>query len=183
MDYAEGAPPIWMVMDGCATGISSLVSQGEDWKTAQIVAFYFPKLNSVQQNYAVHEIEMLAGIETMLQHVDILQGACLKWLTDYKGLIHLLNQKNLSGQQARWLEKISAFTFKVVYIAGSENVVADALSHMYANDSSSMVCTQGEFTCHDIMDDNTAAVVDGDGELPVLAGIEAQIATRHSDCI
>ena len=118
LDYSEGASPIWMVTDGCATGISGLVSQGNDWKTARIAAFYSAKLNPAQQNYPVHEIEMLAGIETMLRHVDILQGTKFKWLTDHKGLIYLLNQKNLSGRQARWLEKISSFTFEVVYIAG-----------------------------------------------------------------
>ena len=135
LDYSEGASPIWMVTDGCATGISGLISQGNDWKSARVAAFYSAKLNPAQQNYPVHEIEMLAGIETMLRHTDILQGAKFKWLTDHKGLIYLLNQKNLSGRQARWLEKISSFTFEVVYIAGSENIVADALSRIYSNDS------------------------------------------------
>lgn len=51
----------------------------------------------------------------------------------HKGLIHLLNQKSLSGRQARWLEKMSTYDFEVVYIAESENVLADALSRMYAN--------------------------------------------------
>jgi hypothetical protein len=93
LNYAEGASPIWMITDGCSTGISGLISQGEDWKTAKIAAFYSAKLNPAQQNYPVHEIEMLARVETMLQHADILQGAPFKWLTDHKGLVHLLNQK------------------------------------------------------------------------------------------
>lgn len=49
-----------------------MVSQGPDWKTAKIAAFYSAKLNSAQQNYPVHEIEMLAGIEMMLRYADIL---------------------------------------------------------------------------------------------------------------
>ena len=39
LNYAEGAPTIWMVTDGCSTGISGLISQGRDWKTAKIAAF------------------------------------------------------------------------------------------------------------------------------------------------
>ena len=179
LDYSEGASPIWMVTDGCATGISGLVSQGNDWKTARIAAFYSAKLNSAQQNYPVHEIEMLAGIETMLRHVDILQGTKFKWLTDHKGLIYLLNQKNLSGQQARWLEKISSFTFEVVYIAGSENVVADALSRIYLNDSAGTEWARSEYTYHDVVDDDTSTMEKQPDILPVLAGIEAQIATRR----
>ena len=167
-----------MITDGCATGISGLVSQGDDWKTARIAAFYSAKLNSAQQNYPTHEIEMFAGVETMLRHIDILQGAKFKWLTDHKGLVYLLNQKNLSGRQARWLEKISTFTFEVAYIAGSENVVADALSRLYSNDSSGTVRARSEYTYHDVLDDDTALV--GPADIPVLAGIEAWIATRRS---
>jgi hypothetical protein len=173
------ASSIWMVTDGCSTGISGLISQGDNWKSAKITAFYSAKLNPAQQNYPIHEIEMLAGVETMLRHVDILQGAKFKWLTDHRGLIHLLNQKNLSGRQARWLEKISTFTFEVVYIPGSDNVVADALSQMYSSDSVGTECAKSEHTYHDVVDDDTLFIGSVAEELPVLAGIEAKIATRR----
>jgi len=68
LNYDKAALPVWMVTDGCSTGIAGLVSQGEDWRTAKIAAFYSAKLNPAQQNYPVHEIEMLAGVETMLCH-------------------------------------------------------------------------------------------------------------------
>lgn len=185
LDYTEGTSPIWMITDGCSTGISGLVSQGDNWKTAKIAAFYSAKLNPAQQNYPVHEIEMFAGVETMLRHSDILQGISFKWLMDHKGLIYLLNQKNLSGRQVRWLEKISNFTFEVVYIAGSENVVADALSRIYSNDSVGTVRAKSEFTYHDVNDDDTTSIDGADRStinenLPVLVGIEARIATRRS---
>lgn len=72
LDYSKMAAQIWMVTNGCSTGGAGLVSQGEDWRTAKIWAFYSAKLNSAQQNYPVHEIEMLASIETMLRHRDVL---------------------------------------------------------------------------------------------------------------
>ena len=55
-----------MVTDGCLTGVAGVISQGDNWKTAHVTAFYSAKLNSAQRNYPVHEIEMLAGVETML---------------------------------------------------------------------------------------------------------------------
>ena len=100
LGYAAGALTIWMVTDGCSAGILGLVSQGNDWQMAKIAAFYSAKLNPAQQNYPVHEIEILARVETMLRHADILQGVNFEWLMDHKGLTHLLNQKNLSGCQA-----------------------------------------------------------------------------------
>ena len=161
-------------MDGCATGISGLVSQGDDWKKSKIAAFqvYSAKLNPAQQNYPVHEIEMLAGVETMFRHADILQGAKFKWHTDHKGLTYLLNQKNLSGRQARWLEKMSTYDFEVVYIPGSENVVADALSRLYANDSPGTTRSRSEFTRHDVVDDNL-------GDQLVLVGGQELITNRE----
>ena len=180
LTYHPNDPPIWMVTNGCATGISGLVSQGNNWKTAKIAAFYSAKLIPAQQNYAVHEVEMLAGVEMMLRYSNILLGAQFSWLTDHKGLIHLLNQKNLSGRQARWIEKISPFNFKVIYIEGSENVVADALSRMYLNDSPGTVRSKSEFTYHDVVDDDTSSVRGSTMNLLILAGIEACVATCHS---
>ena len=68
----------------------------------------------------------------------------------------------------------------MVYIAESENVVADVLSWIYSNDSPEMVRAPSEFTCHDVLDDDTLLVMDDIGELPVLAGVEAVVATRRS---
>ena len=179
LDYSKGSPTIWMVTDGCATGISGLVSQGDNWRTAKIAAFYSAKLNPAQQNYPVHEIEMLAGIETMLRHSDILQGARFKWVTDHKGLTHLLNQKNLSGQQARWLEKISSFDFEVVYVPGEENSVADTLSRMYSNDAPGTVHSRTEYTYHDVVDDDLEV---NQQDIPILAGLEAKVAVKRPPC-
>jgi len=176
LNYSEGSPTIWMVTHGCATGISGLVSQGKDWKTTKVAAFYSAKLNPAQQNYPVHEIEMLAGIKTMLRHQDILQGVRFKWVTDHKGLTHLLNQKNLSGRQARWIEKISYFDFEVVYVPGEENSVADALSRMYSNDATGTVRSRSEYTYHDVVDDDLEV---SRQDIPILAGLEAKAAVQN----
>ena len=103
-----------MVTDGCATGIAGVISQGNDWRTAKVAAFYSAKLNDAQRNYPTHEVEMLAGVETMLQHTNILQGAKFQWITDHKGLVHLLDQDKLSGCKARWLV-LRTFTDLVSY--------------------------------------------------------------------
>jgi len=174
LSYDPGAHPIWMITDGCATGISGVVAQGEDWKNAKIAAFYSAKLNSAQQNYATHEIELLAGVETMLRLRDLLQGARFKWVTDHKGLTYFLNQKNLSGRQARWLEKISSFDFEVVYVPGNENVLADALSRIYSNDAAGTVRAKSEYTYHDVVDDDVEVAED----LPILAGLEARASDQ-----
>lgn len=170
--YEKGSPPVNIVTDGCLTGIAGVVSEGDDFKTAKVAAFFSAKLNPAQQNYPVHEIEMLAGVETMLRHRDILQGTRFRWFTDHKGLIHLLAQKNLSGRQARWLEKISEFDFEVVYVPGVENILSDALSRIYSNEGRGTVRRKTEYTYHDTEENDSLpayAIT-----MPVLVGEEAK---------
>jgi hypothetical protein len=45
LDYRPDAPQIWLVTDGCSTGILGVVSQGADWKDAKVAAFFSAKLN------------------------------------------------------------------------------------------------------------------------------------------
>ncbi|KAJ2914251.1 hypothetical protein MD484_g6182, partial [Candolleomyces efflorescens] len=174
LDYSANAPPIWLVTDGCATGIAGVISQGDDWKTARVAAFYSAKLNDAQRNYPTHEVEMLAGVESMLRHADILQGAKFQWVTDHKGLVHLLDQDKLSGRKARWIEKISSFDFSVVYVPGTENVLADSLSRLYSNDSPGTVRSTSEYTYFDVSDSDSSDLVRNTA--PVLTGLEALAA-------
>jgi len=166
LSYDPEAPPVNVVTDGCGTGIAGIVSQGHDWKTADVAVFY-----SAQQNYPIHEIEMLAGIETMLCHRDILQGVKFRWYTDHKGLIHLLKQKNLSGRQARWMEKISEFDFEVIYVPGSENILSDALLRLYSYDGPGTVHARSEYTYYDIIDNDGLEL--HSVSMPLLVGLEA----------
>ena len=73
LDYSKEAPLINIVTDTSASGIGGIVSQGIDWKDSKIVVFFSTKLNSTQQNYSVHNVELLASIETMLKHKNLLQ--------------------------------------------------------------------------------------------------------------
>ena len=175
--YGPNVDPIFLITDGCAMGIAGVVSQGRDWRSAKVAAFFSAKLNSAQQNYPVHEIEMLAGVETMLRHHDILQGVKFKWITDHKGLMHLLMQKDLSGRQARWVEKISSFAFDIVYIPGVENVLADALSRMYSEDAPGTVRARSEYTYHDVVDNDICLM--HAVSMPLLTGAEAVSVSRR----
>ncbi|SJK99843.1 uncharacterized protein ARMOST_03154 [Armillaria ostoyae] len=62
IDYSKDVKPVWLVSDGCGTRITVYIIQGETWEKGVICAFYSVKLNPMQQNYPVHEIEMLAGV-------------------------------------------------------------------------------------------------------------------------
>ena len=48
--------------------------------------------------------------------------------TDHNSLQYLLQQKTLSTEQQKWIEKIAAFDMEIIHKKGKENVVTDALS-------------------------------------------------------
>jgi RNase H-like domain found in reverse transcriptase len=174
LDYSLNAPPIWIITNGCKTGVAGAIAQGKDWKTAKITTFYSAKLNPTQCNYPVHEIKILAGVETMLRHRDILQGAKFTWVTDHKGLTYLLKptpQEDLIGCRACWMEKIGIFDFDILYVEGKTNVFADTLSCMYSNDTPGTVRAHSEFTYHDVV--NKDAPVMTEAPAPIFTGLEA----------
>jgi hypothetical protein len=136
-------------------------------------------MTTTQQNYPVHKQEMLAGLESMLWHRDILQGTNFCWYTDYKGLMHLLKQRRLSGRQARWMEAFGNFSFKVIYIEGTENILANALSQLYSNDLPGTERSPSEYVQYD-EDSPPPMPNDKDDTLitaPLFVGLEAAAVT------
>lgn len=171
--YGSNAPPIWLVTDGSLGGIADVVCQGTDWKSSCIAVFFSAKLSSAQMNYPVHEIEMLAGVKAMQHHRDILLGCAFTWITDHKGLTHLLNQWNLSGRQACWIEKISEFNFTVEYVPGVDNILTNALSWMYSHDVPGTVRAASEYVQHDDEENLPQGLSSISISAPVYVGLEA----------
>ena len=68
------------------------------------------------------------------------------------------------------MEKISKFDFEVVYVPGVENMLADALSRMYSNNTPGTVHARSEYMYHDVIS-NDALLSHGISML-VFAGME-----------
>jgi len=174
LDYSPDRDPIWVMTDACGNGIGGVVAQGHDWKGARVAAFYSAKMSSAQHNYLVHEQELMAGVETMLRHRDILQGVKFTWVTDHKSLTHILDQKGLSGRQARWMERLSEFDFTVLYVPGEENILLDALSRMYEFDAPGTIWSHDEYLQCDLdVADVDSTPLNGVISAPLLVGQEA----------
>ena len=87
----------------------------------QVVAFWSGKFNSAQQNYPVHERELLAIVESMKQYRHLLLGIPFDVYTDHKPIKYLMSQKNLSVRQQRWVDVLSDFALDIKYIPGKTN--------------------------------------------------------------
>ena len=58
----------------------------------------------------------------------LLDGYKFELRIDHYGLKYLFDNPTLNARQARWLEFLCEFDFKIKHIKGKENKVADALS-------------------------------------------------------
>ena len=105
-----------------------VLSFGESWETAHPVAFDSMMFKGVELNYPVHEKEMLAIIRALQRLCSDLIGVPFMVYTDHKTLENFDCQCDLSQQQSRWMEFMSQYDCKIVYVKGEENCVADALS-------------------------------------------------------
>ena len=84
-------------------------------------------LNPAQVNYTTTEIELLSIVETLKELRNILLGQQINVYTDHKNLTY----KSFNTERAmRWRLILEELSPELIYINGSENIVADALSRL-----------------------------------------------------
>ena len=93
------------------------------------VAYYSQKMTQAEQNYDIHNKELLAVVNT-LKHWRVYAESSseLTVLTDHKNLTMFTTTKKLNRQQVRWAELLGQHKFKILYTPGQDNRRADTLS-------------------------------------------------------
>ncbi|KAJ9525275.1 hypothetical protein QJQ45_020806, partial [Haematococcus lacustris] len=116
--------PFQVYCDASLQGVGAVLMQD-----GYPLAYLSKKLSSAEVNYTTGEQEMLALVTACKEWRCYLEGVPFTLFTDHKPLISLPTQKNLSRRQARWMELLSRFDFKLEYIQGPVNP-ADPLSRL-----------------------------------------------------
>ena len=119
---------IYVTTDASDHCTGAILSFGPTWETARPVAFNSTTLKDAELNYPVHEKELLAIIRAINKWKYDLLGTPFFVYTDHKTLLNFSTQKDLSRRQARWMESLSSYDCKFVYVKGQDNTMADALS-------------------------------------------------------
>ena len=119
-----------MKTDTSQWAIAACLSQSSDGKRGKPVAFHSRKLTPAEQNYDIHDKELLAIVDAFKHWRHYLQGARheVSVITDHKNLTSFTTTKVLNKRQVRWAEELSSYNFKISYRKGTENQAADALS-------------------------------------------------------
>jgi hypothetical protein len=121
---------IFLTTDASDFRSGAVLSFGPSWDLARPVAFDSMTFKGAELNYPVHEKELLAIIRALKKWRSDLLGSSFNIYTDHKTLENFNTQKDLSRRQARWMEIMSQFDAKIVYVKGEDNTVADALSRL-----------------------------------------------------
>jgi hypothetical protein len=100
----------------------------------QPLGFFSKKLSKSEVNYSTFDRELLAAVSGIKHFRSRLEGRPFQLWTDHKPLIFALHRVSplTSGRQQLHLAFISEYTNQLVYLPGTSNVVADALSRLAA---------------------------------------------------
>ena len=124
--------PVIVTTDASTVAIGAVLEQDSP-EGRHPVAFTSRTLNPAEQNYAPHELELLAIVDTLRAWRSYFHGRKFTVHTDHYPLKYLQTQEHLSPRQVRWLERLVEFDFDIVPIKGKSNTVADALSRQTRN--------------------------------------------------
>jgi hypothetical protein len=126
-DYSKSA-----IIDADASkqAIGARLQQRDDQGRPRLVACYARKLTPAEQNYDIHDREMLAIVEALQRWRSYLSGAeqQTEVMSDHKNLQYFMTSKKLNGRQARWAEVLAEYNFVIRHCKGKDNAWADALS-------------------------------------------------------
>ena len=86
------------------------------------------KLKEHETNYPTHDLELAAIIHALKKWRNYLMGRNFLLKTNNMSLKYLFDQPDLNARQARWLDFLSEYHFKLKHIKGKGNKVFDALS-------------------------------------------------------
>ena len=108
-------------------GVLSIKYSDEKWRP---VAFISKSLSDTEQNYEIHDKEMLAVVRCLEAWRHFLEGAVEKFKiwTDHKNLEYFMKAQKLNKRQARWALYLSRFNFMLKHVPGSKMGKANSLS-------------------------------------------------------
>ena len=122
LSYPNFNEPFDIHTDASKLQLGAVISQ-----EGKPIAFYSRKLNPAQVNYTTTERELLSIVETLKEFRNILLGQRIKVYTDHKNLTY----KTFNTERVmRWRLILEEYSPELIYIQGSKNVAADALSRL-----------------------------------------------------
>ena len=100
---------------------------GEIYRICEYISGGF---SPAELNYSTSEKELLAIVKAIRKCHSIIFGRYFEVYTDHKPLKHLLSKSNMHPRLRRWIDETQWYNFKIFYIKGKDNQLADGLSRI-----------------------------------------------------
>lgn len=118
-----------LTTDASKIGLGAVLEEiDEQGKLVGVVGYFSKTLQGAQKNYSAGDLELLAIVEALSHFKYMLHGLKFTLRTDHINLLTAQNNKEPSRRVTKWLNELSEFDFKLEYLAGPKNLVADAIS-------------------------------------------------------
>lgn len=134
--------PFTLTTDASEFALGAVLSQQvlmDDERVDRPIAYDSRVLSGAEKNYSTIEKELLALIWATKVFRSYLYGQKFTLITDHKPLTYLNNLKIDSARLTKMRLKLMDYDFEIKYKAGSENVVADALSRIIYPQNTSQI--------------------------------------------
>jgi RNase H-like domain found in reverse transcriptase len=125
----DRARPFRLITDASDFAVGAILEQPDLLNRWHPIAYYSKSLQPPEQNYDIHDKELLAIIHALEAFCHYLKGHPdpFEIWTDHNNLAYFRTKQHLSRRQARWSLFLSQFMFTIVHKPGAYNK-ADALS-------------------------------------------------------
>ncbi|GBG90119.1 hypothetical protein CBR_g50212 [Chara braunii] len=119
--------PFIVTTDASQYGIGAMLAQ-QDGKKLRLIEYMSKKMPSKKLAKSTYERELYALYKALVHWRHFLLGRFFYLRTDHQTLKWIKTQPTLSDALKRWIEVIDQYDFKLEYLKGEYNKVADALS-------------------------------------------------------
>ncbi|XP_058222963.1 uncharacterized protein LOC131332682 [Rhododendron vialii] len=128
--------PFEFMCDASDYTVGAILEQRKD-KNPYVIYYASKTLNEAQMNYSTTEKELLAVVFALDKFWSYLVGSPIIVYTDHAALKYLFTKQDAKARLIRWILLLQEFNITIKDKKGVENVVADHLSRLEFEDSSS----------------------------------------------
>ncbi|XP_043659792.1 uncharacterized protein K02A2.6-like [Drosophila teissieri] len=139
-----------VIADASPVALGAVLLQFNNDHEPKIIEFASRSLTDVEKRYSQTEKESLALVWAVERYYFYLLGLEFELVTDHKPLETIFKPTSKPPARIeRWLLRLQAYKFKVIYKSGKENI-ADSLSRL---------CEQASSECYDIKGEHSILLI------------------------